>query len=90
MVLIVVSDLSEEVNLLEEMLEALFVLADDDSDGDIVGAFGVLLELLDPDIDFEEEVIVDPEETMVAACRELKTETMEEATADVLTEEAED
>jgi hypothetical protein len=90
MVLIVVSDLSEEVNLLEEMLEALFVLADDDSDGDIVGAFGVLLELLDPDIDFEEEVIVDPEETMVAACRELKTETMEEATADVLTEEVED
>jgi hypothetical protein len=90
MVLIVVSDLSEEVNLLEEMLKALFVIADDDSDGDIVGAFGVLLELLDPDIDFEEEVIVDPEETMVAACRELKTETMEEATADVLTEEAED
>jgi hypothetical protein len=82
--------LSEEVNLLEEMLKALFVIADDDSDGDIVGAFGVLLELLDPDIDFEEEVIVDPEETMVAACRELKTETMEEATADVLTEEAED
>jgi hypothetical protein len=90
MVLIVVSDLSEEVNLLEEMLKALFVIADDDSDGDIVGAFGVLLELLDPDIDFEEEVIVDPEETMVAACRELKTETMEEATADVLTEEVED
>jgi hypothetical protein len=90
MVLIVVSNLSEEDDLLEEMLEALFGLADDDFDGAIVDAFGVLLELLEPDVDFEEEAIVDSEGTMVAACRELKTETMEEATAEVLTEEVED
>jgi hypothetical protein len=89
MVLIVVSDLSKEVNWLEEMLKALFVLADDDLDSDIVGAFGVLLELLKIDVDVEEETD-ELEGTMVAACRELRTEMMEEATADVLTEEVED
>jgi hypothetical protein len=89
MVLIVVSDLSKEVNWLEEMLKALFVLADDDLDSDIVGAFGVLLELLKIDVDVEEETD-ELEGTMGAACRELRTEMMEEATADVLTEEVED
>jgi hypothetical protein len=89
MVLIVVSDLSEEVDLLEEMLEVLFVLAVDGFDDDMADAIRVLLELLATDVDLEEET-VELEETIVAACRELKTEIMEEATAEVLTEEVED
>jgi hypothetical protein len=88
MILIVVSDLSEEVDLLKEMLEVLFVLAVDGFDDDMGGAIRVLLELLGTDVDLEEEN-VELEETTVAACRELKTEIMEEATAEVLTKEVE-
>jgi hypothetical protein len=112
MVLIVVNVLSEEDNLLEELLVDPFVLTDRGVDDEMGSEFEVLLDLPELDIDlgdgvvelegdveleedFELEEILELEETaeleeaIVAACWELKTETMEAAIADVLTEEVE-
>jgi len=88
MVLIVVSNLSEEVDLLDETLEALLMFFDDDLDDEMIGELGELFALLELDIALDGEA-VEPVETMVAACWELKTETMEEAIAEVLTVEVE-
>jgi hypothetical protein len=114
MVLIVVSNLSEEDNLLDELLEALLVLTDNGIEDEMTSEYEVLLDLPELDIDLKDEIVelegdieldklleldeaIEPEEvvelednaaleeTMVAACCEIRTDTMEEATAEVLT-----
>jgi hypothetical protein len=126
MVLIVVNILSEEDDLLDELLVEPFVLTDDGVDDEMGNEFEVLLDLPELDIDlgdeigdleggteleenvepeenvelekiFEPDDAIEPEEpvelgddveledTIVAACWELRTDTMEEATAEVLT-----
>jgi hypothetical protein len=89
MVLIVVNVLSEEDNLLEELLVDPFVLTDRGVDDEMGSEFEVLLDLPELDISLELEETAELEEAIVAACWELKTETMEAAIADVLTEEVE-
>jgi hypothetical protein len=90
LVLIVVGSLIEEDDFVEDPLEVPFVLADDDFDEDTAEDFRVLLDLAELDVPLDEGEAVEPEETMVAACWELRTETIEEATEEVFTEEVED
>jgi len=85
-VLSVVGSLTEEDDLVDDRL----VLNDDDLIDNAADDFEVLLDLAELDVVLEDGEAVEPEETIVAACWELKTETIEEATEEVLTEEVED
>jgi len=85
-VLSVVGSLTEEDDLVDDRL----VLNDDDFDDNAADDFEVLLDLAELDVVLDDGEAVEPEETIVAACWELKTETIEEATEEVLTEEVKD
>ena len=85
-VLSVVGSLTEEDDLVDDRL----VLNDDDLIDNAADDFEVLLDLAELDVVLEDGEAVEPEETIVAACWELKTETIEEATEEVFTEEVED
>lgn len=85
-VLSVVGSLDEEDDLVDDWL----VLNDDDFDDNAADDFEVLLDLAELDIDLDDGEAVEPEETIVAACWELRTETIEEATDEVFTEDVED
>ena len=85
-VLSVVGSLTEEDDLVDDRL----ALNDDDLVDNAADDFEVLLDLAELDVVLEDGEAVEPEETIVAACWELKTETIEEATEEVLTEEVED
>ena len=67
----------------------LKVVGDEDFEDDVTDDFDMLLDFAELD-DFLEEEAVEAEEIMVAACRELRTETMEDATEEVFTDEVED
>lgn len=85
-VLSVVGSLDEEDDLADDWL----VLNDDDFDDNAADDFEVLLDLAELDIDLDDGEAVEPEEIIVAACWELRTETIEEATEEVFTEEVEE
>ena len=85
-VLSVVGSLDEEDDLIDDWL----VLNDDDFDENAADDFEVLLDLAELDIDLDDGEAVEPEETIVAACWELRTETIDEATEEVFTEDVED
>lgn len=84
LVLSVVGSMTEEEDLLDDRL----VTNDDDFDDD--DDLEVLLDLAELVVFVEEREADEPEETIVAACCELKTETIDEATEEVLTEDVED
>lgn len=67
----------------------LNVVGDEDFEDDATDDFDMLLNFAELD-DFLEEEAVEAEEIIVAACRELRTETMEDATEEVFTDEVED
>jgi len=78
-------------NFVEDDLLADPLVLEEGFEGDATDDFvEVLLVLAELDVLWEEGEAADFEETMVAACWELKTETIEEATEEVLTEEVED
>lgn len=85
-VLSVVGSFDEEDDLVDDWL----VLNDDDFDDNAADDFEVLLDLAELDIDLDDGEAVEPEETMVAACWELRTETIDEAIEEVFTEDVED
>jgi len=85
-VLSVVGSLTEEDDLVDDRL----ALNDDDLVDNAADDFEVLLDLAELDVVLDDGEAVEPEETIVAACWELKTETIEEATEEVLTEEVKD
>ena len=85
-VLSVVGSLDEEDDLIDDWL----VLNDDDFDENAADDFEVLLDLAELDTGLDDGEAVEPEETIVAACWELRTETIDEATEEVFTEDVED
>ncbi|KEQ74210.1 hypothetical protein M436DRAFT_80657 [Aureobasidium namibiae CBS 147.97] len=87
LVLSVVGSMTEEDDLLDDRVETI----DDDFDDDAADDdLEMLLDLAELVVFVEEREADEPEETIVAACCELKTETIDEATDEVLTEDVED